>query len=344
MPMLDVFNSDAFSVVSLTQALDKIPFAPSFLGSMGLFQEQGITTKYAVVEERHGRLSLVTTSARGTVRETENREDRKARSFLVPHLATTEAVLAEDVQDVRAFGQENAVETLSELITRRNMAMRANLEVTKEWHRIGAIQGSILDGDASSIIYDLFDEFGIIEETEDFEFTDDEFNTKQACTNVIRKTENALGGTMFSGVVGIAGNDWWDAMIGHKTIETAFNRWLDGELFRTSQRGGAGGFTGPGGQVGFTYSGITFFNYRGSVGDVKFIADDVCRFFPVGANGIFITRHAPADYIETVNTVGLPYYVKMERMKFDKGMELETQTNPLIICTRPKVLIKGTQS
>ena len=50
----------------------------------------------------------------------------------------------------------------------------------------------------------------------------------------------------------------------------------------------------------------------------------------------------PANYMETVNTIGLPYYAKQEPMDFDKGIEVETQSNPIHLCTRPAAICKLT--
>ena len=50
---------------------------------------------------------------------------------------------------------------------------------------------------------------------------------------------------------------------------------------------------------------------------------------------------APGDFIETVNTRGIKIYAKQERMKFDKGIELHTQSNVLYMCTRPAALVRG---
>ncbi len=57
---------------------------------------------------------------------------------------------------------------------------------------------------------------------------------------------------------------------------------------------------------------------------------------------MFITRYAPADYVETVNTVGIPYYSKAEAMRFNKGIELESQSNPLNLNTRPGAVVRLT--
>jgi len=64
---------------------------------------------------------------------------------------------------------------------------------------------------------------------------------------------------------------------------------------------------------------------------------------PEGVANLFITRFSPADYVEAANTIGLPYYAKQELMRMGKGVELEAQSNPITICTRPTAVIKLTQ-
>ena len=51
---------------------------------------------------------------------------------------------------------------------------------------------------------------------------------------------------------------------------------------------------------------------------------------------------APADFNETVNTLGQPLYAKQEPRKFERGTDLHTQSNPLPMCHRPGVLVKLT--
>ena len=50
----------------------------------------------------------------------------------------------------------------------------------------------------------------------------------------------------------------------------------------------------------------------------------------------------PADFVETANTIGLPRYAKQAvDQQFARWVMLHVQSNPLPICTRPRVLIKG---
>ena len=47
MNIVDIFNNDAFSIVSLTDAINSLPFKPGRIGKMGLFAPRHIETTAA---------------------------------------------------------------------------------------------------------------------------------------------------------------------------------------------------------------------------------------------------------------------------------------------------------
>ena len=57
--------------------------------------------------------------------------------------------------------------------------------------------------------------------------------------------------------------------------------------------------------------------------------------------GLFRGYYAPADYEETVNTLGLKTYAKQWPMVNGKGRHGEVQRNVLHLCTRPASLLRG---
>lgn len=330
---LDVFNNSAFSTVSLTAAIAKAPYAPSRVGSMGLFAQKGITTLDAAIEEENGKLSIIQTSARGTHVNQWSGNGRKVRSFRVPHVQLDAAVMAADVIGVRAFGSEDQVEAVQGVVAGKLAALRQQHEVTHEYHRIGAVKGIVLDADGSEV-YNWFDEFGITQDVVNFDFSDAGLSIKSKSLDIWRLIEDALGATVFTGVHCFCGNAFFDNLVTHPDVKAAFDRWQDGQFLREGQTQ----------RKGFMFADITWENYRGAVGATKFVDDNEAHFFPTGVLGLFDHVMAPADFIEAVGTKGQLIYVKQERMKFDQGVELHSQSNPLLICTRPKTLIKGVET
>ncbi|MNR58211.1 hypothetical protein D3C85_1791520 [compost metagenome] len=55
---------------------------------------------------------------------------------------------------------------------------------------------------------------------------------------------------------------------------------------------------------------------------------------------MFITRFAPADHVDAVGTMGLPYYTSLELLKHGKGVDMLSQSNVLNLNTRPAAVIR----
>lgn len=338
MASLDVFKADGFSMANLTEAINKLPHAPSILGDMGLFTEKPITTTVAHIEDKQGTLSLLNTAGRGSTKDVYSRPNRTVRDIQVPHVPYFGTIMADDVQNIRAFGSETELESVSEVVNDVLQSMRSDHEVTQEYHRIGAVQGQIKDGDGSTVIHNLFTIFSATEFSVDIDFSSGTDDIKHKTIQVIRQMSDSLGGTPFRGIVGICGDSYFDSLVTHASVTGAYDRWRDGEFLRVNQLGSDFHSTAN----GFSFGDIYWFNYRGSIGSTAFFPTDECRFIPLGVPSLFVDVVSPADFMETVNTRGRRFYAKTEMLPYDKGVELHTQSNVLSLCTRPSCLIKST--
>jgi hypothetical protein len=333
MPNLDVFRSDPFSLVSLTAAINKAPYKPMRIGELGLFRDRGITTTVVTIEEKDGRLSLIKASPRGGPAQTQGQNLRTTRAFVVPHLELEEAIYADQVQGVRAFGSESDAQSVQALSDESLLDQRSSHEVTLEHLRAGAIQGLILDADGG-VIFDLFDEFGVTQQTATMSpnhAADEGDERRQECVNIQRQIEAELGAAPISGYRGFCGKDFFDDLRADLGI-TQTLRYGDPQALLQQQ---------PNARV-FAFGGIIWEEYRGSTGGTPFFADDEAFVLPESP-GLFETYYAPADYAETVNTVGLPMYAKMIfDAELNRWVKIHTQSNPLPLCLRPRAVVKVT--
>jgi hypothetical protein len=333
--MNDVFSSDAFSVVELTQAINKQPFVPGQVGKLGLFKERGVSTTTVAIEEKNGVLYLVPTSRRGAPGTQNQNSKRTLRKFSIPHLQVNDTILADEVQDVREFGTTGELQTVQSVINDRLGTMTVSLDATLEHLRIGSIKGQILDSDGSTVLYDLFTEFGVSQESE-VDFDLDNANpadgvVRKTCAGIIRTIANNLGGLPFEGVHAFCGSTFFDQLVAHPEVRETYLNQAQAAQLRDGYAFGK-----------VSFGGITFEEYRGAVGGVTFVDTDKCHLFPVGAPGLFMTYFGPADYMDAVNAPGLPRYAKSAQdAGFGKWVSIEAQSNPLPLCTRPNVLIQA---
>lgn len=338
--MFDIFNNDAFSVTTMTDALQEVKYKPTFITGLGLFESESVDTLSIALEKQNDEsLIIVPSSPRGGPGSTMGSERRNLRNLNVPHYQIDDAVMADRVQSVRAFGEERARISLQQFIAKRAKKARQSFELTAERQKLALItQGKLLDADGS-VLYDYFAEMGESQAAEiDFDL-DNASPAKGAlrsvCEGITMAIAESLDGIPYDGVVVICGNQFWKDLMVHKEVYDLYLGWSGAKtLQRSTISTGRAGIWGE-----FEFAGIRFVNYRG--GQNVSVDTDKCYAVPFGVPELFKTVYAPADYIETVNTQGLPLYAKQWVMPNAKGVNLEFQTNTIHYCTRPRVLLRG---
>jgi hypothetical protein len=336
MTMVNPFSNDAFGAVALTSAINILPNQYGKMEEMNLFPNRPVRLRQIAIEERNGVLFLLPTTSVGGPASLGQRGKRKMRSFIIPHIPHDDVILPDEVQGIRAFGTEGDLAALSDVLAQHLQTMRDKHAITLEHLRMGALKGIILDADGSTL-YNLYTEFGITPKTINFELDVDTTDVKAKCLELKRYLEDNLRGEFMTGIHVLVSAEFFDLLTGHPVVETAYERWQMGEALRSDMR------------KGFTFAGVTFEEYRGQATDPdgvvrRFIESGEGHAFPLGTNQTFASYFAPADFNESVNTMGQPLYAKQEPRKFERGTDLHTQSNPLPMCHRPGVLVKLTAS
>ncbi len=337
MPTLDIFKTDAFTARALTASINAREYLPGYIGRMGLFEARPVATTGVWVEERGDELTLVPNTPRGGSPELLSQAARKrtARSFQTLHLPKVDRITADEIQDVRAFGSETELQTMQMIVNERMEQLARDIDLTLEHLMLGCIKGTIVDADGSTI-YNLFTEFGVSQESEvDFDLdnalaTTETGALRQVCTDAVRTITRNCSGGLPQQIVGLCGDAFWDDLVNHPEVRgTYLNTMMASDL-----RGGTAW-----GEM--TYGGIRFVNYRGTDdGTTHLCHTDKVYLFPVGVPGLFVMHFAPSNRIRT-SYLGAPFYAYQFVDPQERFVDVEVQSNPLPLCTKPKVLMLG---
>ncbi|MBP0492873.1 major capsid protein [Roseomonas sp. SG15] len=336
---MNVFRQDAFSELELTSFVERTPFLPTGLGSLGIFEEKPIRTTALAVEDRQGQLVVIPTSERGSAPKERTTEKRKMRYFEVPRLAHGDTIRSSELQNIREFGTETVLMQVQTEVARRlagPTGLTSNMEYTWERHRLGAVQGILLDADGT-VLYNWFDEFGISQPAEiafNLKGASTAGTLRKLCAKVVRQMMRAAQGawTLSTRVQAIAGDDFWDDLISHPDVVTTYTNWEAAKELR-----GGTAFSS------MSFGGIDWMNYRGSDDNATIaVSPDEVKFFPVGAPGAFERALAPGENFEWINTPGKPMYVQpiLDKDR-NSWWRQEVYSYPLHICTRPGMLQRG---
>jgi len=335
MASMDAFNQDAFSLISLSGAIDRMPYTPQFLGGLGIFTREPVSNSTIWIDEREGNISLIQTSPRGAPPKERARDERKARAFKVPRITKGSTLRAAEIASLRAFGSDSEQERVMQEFMRRMDDVRNDVELTHEHMRLGALKGELVDADGS-VIYNWFTEFGITPPTDvNFGFGNPDADiagtARQMARSIYRSSKGALPPT--ATIHALTGDGFYDALINHPQVRQTYLNWSAAADLRNQAAFGA-----------FTYGGVTWHNYRGTDDNSTVsVAANEAHIFPIGGRDVFKHIMAPADeFMPYVGASGQNVYAMTIRDRDrDAWVRGEVYSYPLFMCARPEVLRKA---
>ena len=327
------FDAGGYSLAEMTRAINILPNIYTRLGQLGLFRFEGITQRTVVIEAREGVLSLLPSVPLGAPATVGTRDGRTMRSFAVPWIPHNDVILPADIQGVRAIGSGSDADPLVAVMTRKLTLMRNKHAQTREYMEINALRGIVKDG-AGTTLYDYFAEFGITRQETDFVLGTAGTKVQQKVRAVLRQIETELKGETMTGVRALVSPEFFDKLIGHPTVETAYQYYASGaQPLREDMR------------RAFPFAGILFEEYNASVTlsngtTERLIPAGEGIAFPMGTIDTFTTYGAPANLIETANTVGLELYARQMTRERGDGIDLLTEASILPVNKRPALAVR----
>lgn len=351
--ILNIFNQDAFGVISLTNAVNDITTQYGRLGALGLFIDEGIANKVVAVDFDPITNQLLPQSQWGGPGVANVTKVGRTRGYNIPHFPVNDMILAADLMSRRRPGSD-AIQDAQWLLGKKMREMKIKLDQTLEWMRLGVLKnGQVKDG-AGNLILDIYNDFGISQTSTSFVTGTSTTDIMGKIALVKRNILSALRGELMTGFVALCSDGFYDALVSHPNVKAAFTYFQNpnGQTL-AGDYSGAGAFPNAAGLVAngnrpFIFGDVAWINYTGAITDSSgasqpMIDANSAYLFPLGTS-VFKTFYAPADYMETINTEGLPFYAKQKLMDYDKGIEVECQSNPLPICLKPAVVQKLTTS
>ncbi len=208
--VINPFASDAFSAVELTDAVNLVPNMYGRLNQLNLFPAKPVYTREILIDERNGVLTLLPSKPVGSPGTQGEHATRRTRNFSIPHIPHDDVILPEEYVGKRAFGKGSQLAVYMDVMNEHLLDMRNKHAITLEFLRAGAMKGIITDA-SGSVLYNLFDEFGITQTSVDFALTTSTTKVRAKCMAVARHIEENLYGDVHSGIRVICGKGFFEA-------------------------------------------------------------------------------------------------------------------------------------
>lgn len=325
----DIFNDRIFSTATMLKSMSVMPKVPTYLESLGIYSTETSTTPTVGIEYSGGMLGIVKTYARGSGDgDVVVGPKRRMKYFNIPHLPQLFTLTTDDIGNIAAFDKAAQKVTLQTLQAERMEQVQANYAATREYHQMGALKGLILDSDGTPI-YNLFTEFGVIQEEFDFDPLADEGDPEglRAVLPLIQRyLVKQAGNTPVGQLVLLMGNTVFDQFVNSPAVLEATRRQNGSAFHRESPF-----------YTEYSIYGVRIVNYQGYIGDNSFIGDEETIVIPQGVRGLFRTVKGPTD---TLPQTLADIHISKHMQKFETGIEFRAQRNELNLVTRPSMLVK----
>lgn len=325
----DIFRDPAFSLTTLSeQVIERVDYMPTMLEDMGLFKPYPIRDKTFAIESIDRTLRVVETTARGSAPKERDRELRDLRTFRTVQLSEKSTIYYDELTGIRELGKADQRKQVRSEIKERLQQPKDDLALTREHHRLGALQGILLDADGTSVINNYYDDFGLTPPAAvTWNLSNVDLNIRQLSNTLKRSIGRSTKGARATGYAALAGDEFYDALTTHPQVERAYNFDRPERLLTSTA------------WDSFVFGGIKFYNYRGTDDNSTVAVDnDKAIVFPLGTNFMKEVM-SPAHFEPYINTKGKREYVlpvhDMERKSYSS---YEVYSYPLFINTRPDIV------
>lgn len=337
---LDYLQAPEFADDRLTESINIPPYRTGRPAQLGIFSDEPIATTYVRLGYSSEEITIIPARERGGESNLNMRGDKQGVMIEIPHFPLDDKITPSDVQNILAWGPERALETLASVVNNKLTSIRAKHDATHSHLDWGALNGMVIDAEGK-LLLDLYGRFGITQTVINFDLDVDTTDVSAKNRQAKAAVRKALRGTASSGMIALAGPDFFDRYVGHKWVRESLKDYPTAAV--NPSRDDV--------QDTFSFAGMRLerveeeFNYRRPDGTFlarPAVADDEAILIPLGTPH-FKRYIAPPDTIADANRAPRPtdkVFISTDTLAHGKGEEVHSESNVMSICTRPDLMVK----
>ena len=346
-----------YDSTALTGLINRVPNRFGLIASLGIFASEGIGSTNVEIREEEGSLSVLNHRPRGSGAQVNERKRGRTKVIQAGHFELMDLITPQDVQDrLAVIGRDKSPEAIDDLLGRILISLANKHYITLEWNRMGALSGIVLDGDGTTELLNLYDEFNIVEKSVDFDLTNAAADVIAKCEEVTDHIGSNLKGETMTGVEGLCDATFFNQFVQHAKVEKYYTQWEAAKMIAHPDRNTQGGNWGR----TFEFQNVRLIEYKGKAplstgASTPFVKSGQVRFYPTGTMDTFASYFAPPDTLDAANAMAAlssdpdfggeaQMFASPEILNHGKGIEIYTESNPISLCKRPELLVKGTNT
>ena len=335
--IINPFDEHGFTAATLTERINKKPSTYGMIRKSGIFSIEPVYTSDIVFNMVNGKITLLPVKDPKSKPNQKEKQKGERRYFSTVHIPYQNTIWADDLFQSLSLSSNQLV-TLMEIMNKELEEMKDDHAITEEHMLVGALQGVIYDADGTTVLKDLFTEFGVTKKTVGFALGTDTTDVSSKCKEVVRHVKKNIGGDTMTGVECICDAVFFDALTSHPNVKDI---WLKHEATVNATMSGAD----P--TQRFPFSGIVFKEYDAEASHpvtgaaLPFIGAGKAHFYPVGTRKTAKLHYSPARNFSAMGKPGQSLFAQQMMDPKGKYIDVDTEQNLFPMWYRPECLVEG---
>lgn len=340
MNIRDYYND--FKNADFVEAITTTPLQYGYINSLNLFNVKSTNQTAIIFDKDMSTTTLLPQVNRGAKAATQGKE-RTAETFALrlAYFKHEDRLTGEDIQSWRQVGSTDS-ETLARATAEKLTDMRLAWDQTQEYMKLQTLKGIFKTPDGVTMA-NMFTEFDITQTSIDFALGTSTTNVDAKIRELKSHiAKNVLNGGAISGVEVLVDPEFYDKLISHPNIKTAYQYYANNGS--QALRDDMTRYMKWGIMDTFSHRGITFvsydatFNLPDGTTELAFAASTGIAYAR-GVRDLFRGYTGPSNKLSEANQPGQELFMRTYVDPKDEFVEFEIEAAPLYFATKPASLV-----
>ncbi|MBQ3226496.1 MAG: major capsid protein [Clostridia bacterium] len=281
---------------------------------------------------QNGTITIPTMSNRGAPAN-QKIMDTVVSSFLfkIPHYKMEDGLIADDFRERIPFqGTTEDLVLVEQVMAEKFELAQIQWEDLWEYNFCMAVRGYVMNG-LNNTVLDLYDKFGVKRKTITIDFgTNNDNNVYHEILDAVLY-QRVSAGYNHNKRVAFCSPEFYEKIRTNTHVYEA-HKYQDSAFLREL------------GLEGFNHYDVEWVLYPNGTATensyTPWIEPGAAYLVPFGIPELFHETFGPADYMESLGKPAQNMNAKYELMPMARGLNLESQTNVIVHCTRPQCIVK----
>lgn len=338
--------NDFNHVTEWTDSIIEMENQSSFIKNMGLF-DADFTNQEAILFDRlENDVTLIPSTSRRGGAPSYGKDD-KVSTYSLPlsYFNHQDSVRKQDIMGKRQAGTADQQESLANAVAGKVRNARNTMDQVHEYMSLQAIKGICKTPDGT-VLADMYTEFGVTQKEVDFllgtDSTDISAKIAEVKDHVVKNLKT--GGIITGPLKILVDRSFFDKLKDHPKVSQAYLNASSNERYQAD----LSTYLTWGISDTFTFNGVQFlvyghtFTLPDGTPEVAIEADSGYVVPEVRGGSIFKSFYGPSQSLDSEG--GAEMFAYEYRDTRGRSIEMEFETAPLMMCTKPAALVKVTTS